>query len=245
MQDNGFLIRVSPVRIWPGVPLFTGETEMKRLKRKQLKSDEFVTTFGKVINFMKKWKREFKIGGVALLFAIFAFLCVQFVQSKTLKKQNILLSNILRLSSEINENPEKITELENLSGKGRYSRMGFLKLGIYWFEQGDFAKALDQLDEIPANKKDLIYYQAQDLMAQIFVEQKDYDRAIEIYEKIEKEEPDGYSLDAVLFHKAEALEDKGDTGLALSVYKKIQEDFPQTYFGMDASSKVMELEEKK
>ena len=218
---------------------------MKRLKRKQLKSDEFVTTFGKVINFMKKWQREFKIGGVVFLFAIFVFLCVQFVQSKSLKKQNVLLSNIFRLSSEINKNPEKIKELEDLSGKEKYSRMGFLILGTYWFEQGDFAKALDQLEKIPSNKKDLLYYQAQDLLAQIFVEQKDYDRAIEIYEKIEVEEPDDYYLDAVLFHKAEALEDKGDTELALSVYKKIQEDFPQTYFGMDASSKVMELEEKK
>lgn len=218
---------------------------MKRLKRKQLKSDEFVTTFGKVVNFMKKWQREFKIGGVALLFAIFAFLCVQFIQSKNLKKQNNLLGNIFRLSSEINESPEKITELENLSGKGRYSRMGYLKLGVYWFEQGDFTKALDQLNEISAKKKDLLYYQSQDLMAQILVEQKNYDRAIEIYEEIEKEDPDDYSLDAVLFHKAEALEDKGDPGLALSVYKKIQEDFPQTYYGMDAFSKVLELEEKK
>ncbi len=217
---------------------------MKRLKRKQLKSDEFVTTFGKVVNFMKKWKREFKLGGFAILFAIFAFICIQFVQSKTLKKQNVILSNIFRLSAEINENPEKITELENLSGTGRYSRMGYLKLGTYWFQQGDFTKALNQLEKIPANKKDLIYYQTQDLLAKIFVEQKKFDRAFEIYEKIEKEKPDSYSLDAVLFHKAEALEDKGDIELALSVYKKIQEDYPQTYFGMDASSKVVELEEK-
>lgn len=218
---------------------------MKRLKRKQLKSDELVTTFGKVINFMKKWKREFKTGGIVLLFAIIAFLCVQFIQSKTLKKQNILLADIFRLSSELDESPEKIVELENLSGNGKYSRLGFLKLGIYWFEQGDFAKALDQLNNISAKKKDLVYYQAQDLMAQIFGEQKNYDRAIEIYETIENEDPDGYSIDAVLFHKAEALEDKGDMGLALAVYKKIQEDFPQTYYGMDAFSKVMELEEKK
>lgn len=218
---------------------------MKRLKRKQLKSDEFVTIFGKVINFMKKWKKEFKIGGIALFFAIIAFLCVQFIQSKTLKKQNILLADIFRLSSELDESPEKIVELENLSGNGKYSRLGFLKLGIYWFEQGDFAKALDQLNNISAKKKDLVYYQAQDLMAQIFGEQKNYDRAIEIYETIENEEPDGYSIDAVLFHKAEAFEDKGDMGLALAVYKKIQEDFPQTYYGMDAFSKVMELEEKK
>ena len=218
---------------------------MKRLYRKQLKTDEFVTTFGKVINFVKKWQREFKIGGVALIFAVFGFLCVQFIQSKTLKNQNVLLGDILRLRAELNENPEKIAELENLAGKGRYSRMGYLKLGTYWFEQGDFAKALDQLNLISAKKKDLIYYQAQDFMAQIYREQKNYDGAIAIYENIEKEEPDGYTLDAVLFHKAEVLEDKGDLELALSVYKKIQEDFPQTYFGMDASSKVLELEEKK
>jgi len=175
----------------------------------------------------------------------FVFLCVQYIQSKTLKKQNILLDNIFQLSSELNESPEKITELENLSGKGKYARLGYIKLGTYWFEQGDFEKALDHLNKISSKIKDLIYYQAQDLIAQIFVEQKNYDRAIEIYEEIENEEPDEYSLDAVLFHKAEALEDKGDTELALSLFKKIQEDFPQTTFGMDASSKVIELEEKK
>jgi len=157
---------------------FSGETEMKRLKRKQLKSDEFVTTFGKVVSFMKKWQREFKIGGVALFFAICAFLCVQFIQSKNIKKQNILLGNIFQLSSEINESPEKITELENLSGKGKYSRIGFLKLGVYWFEQGDFKKALDQLNKISAKKKDLVYYQSRDLMGQILVKQKNYDGAI-------------------------------------------------------------------
>jgi len=49
---------------------------MKRLKRKQLKSDEFVTTFGKVVNFMKKWQKEFKIGGAALLCALLClFVC--------------------------------------------------------------------------------------------------------------------------------------------------------------------------
>ena len=218
---------------------------MKRLKRKQLKSDELVTTFAKFINFAKKWKKEFKLGGVALLSVIFVFLCIQFIQSKALKKQNILLGDIFRLSSEINDNPEKIVELENLSGNGTYSRLGFLKLGAYWFEQGNFEKAIAQLNEIPGKKKDMVYYQAQDLMAQIYGAQKNYEKAIEIYETIEKEDPDGYSLDAVLFHKAEALEDKGDMELALVVYKKIQEDYPQTYYGMDASSKVIELEEIK
>jgi len=59
-------------------------------------------------------------------------------------------------------------------------------LGAYWFEQGDFVKALDQLNKISAKKKDLLYYQAQNLTAQIFGEQKNYDRAIEKYQKIQE-----------------------------------------------------------
>jgi tetratricopeptide (TPR) repeat protein len=218
---------------------------MKRLKRKQLKEDEFVTTFNKIVNFLKKWKREFLMGGVALLCALLIFAGFQLIKSQNLKKQNILLNKIFQLSSELSENPDKIAELEELAGRGKYSRMAYLQLGIYWFEQGDFEKALAQLNNIPANKKDLLYYQAQDLAAQIYAEQEKYDEAIKVYEKIEEEKPKDYALDTVMFRKAEALEEKGDTEQALALYKKIQDNFPQTHFGRDASQKITQLEEKK
>jgi hypothetical protein len=44
---------------------------------------------------------------------------------------------------------------------------------------------------------------------------------------------------------AEAHEGKGEFDVALELYKRVQADFTQTYYGVDASQKVTELEEKK
>ena len=63
--------------------------------------------------------------------------------------------------------------------------------------------------------------------------------------KLEKEKPGEYPLDAVLFHKASALELKGDIPGALAVYKKLQEEYTQTYYGYEASLKVGRLEAAK
>ena len=101
------------------------------------------------------------------------------------------------------------------------------------------------LDEIAVGKKDLIYYQAEDLKGQIFISQENYDDAITLYGKLEEENPKEYVLDAVLFHKAQAHEKKGETAEALLLYKRLQEEFSQTYYGYDASAKVLNLEQKK
>jgi outer membrane protein assembly factor BamD (BamD/ComL family) len=90
----------------------------------------------------------------------------------------------------------------------------------------------------------LFYYQAQDLLAQTFINQNDFERAIEIYKTIESESPKSYFLDAVLFHRAEAHEKKGEIEEALELLKRIKEEFPQTYYGYDATAKITELEQK-
>lgn len=218
---------------------------MKRVHRKQLKEDEFVSTFNKIFNFAKKWKREFILGAVTLLAALLVFFGIQTIRSQSLKSQNVRLSRMIQLRKEINEDPEKIAELEELAGKGKFARMGYLQLATYWFEQGDFDKAIDQLDKISERKKDLLYYQARDLEAQIFSLRENYDEAIRIYEMIEKEKPRDFSLDSVLFKKASALEEKGEVEEALAIYKKIQEDYAQTYYAMDAAQRISRLEGKK
>jgi tetratricopeptide (TPR) repeat protein len=101
------------------------------------------------------------------------------------------------------------------------------------------------LGQAQARAQDFIYYQAQDLLAQINARQKDYDGAIAIYTKIEEAKPEDYCLDVVLFHKAEALEAKGSQPEALAVYKKIQEQFPQSYYGYDAAERVRKIETSK
>jgi TolA-binding protein len=74
---------------------------------------------------------------------------------------------------------------------------------------------------------------------------KNYDQAIALYAKLEKEKPEDYAFEVILFHKAEALEGKGDKAEALAVYKKLQQDYPQSYYGYDASDRVRKLEAAK
>lgn len=218
---------------------------MKRIKRKQLKEDELITTVGKIINFVKKRARELIAVGVVIGLVILIFAGARLIKIQNVKKESRLLAQILKLDSELDENSENIENLKKLASKGKFSRLAYLRLASYWVEKGDFDKAEKSLLKVAQGERDIFYYQAQDLLAQIYIKRKDFDKAIDIYKKIEEENPKEYTLDAVLFHKAEALEQKGDIEEALSLYKKVQEEFPQTYFAYDASQKVSKLEQKK
>lgn len=218
---------------------------MKRIKRKQLKKDELITTVGKIINFVKKRARELIAVGVVIVLVILIFAGARLIKIQNVKKESRLLAQILKLDSELDENSENIENLKKLASKGKFSRLAYLRLASYWVEKGDFDKAEKSLLKVAQGERDIFYYQAQDLLAQIYIKRKDFDKAIDIYKKIEEENPKEYTLDAVLFHKAEALEQKGDIEEALSLYKKVQEEFPQTYFAYDASQKVSKLEQKK
>jgi len=218
---------------------------MKRIKRKQLKEDEFVSTINKIIDFTKRRAKELIVAAVAVICVIILIIAIKAIQANTVKKESRLLADVLDLSSQLKDNPDKITELENLAGNGKFSRVAYLKLATYCIEQGDTEKAKSYLEKIPESKKDLIYYQSRDLLGQIYIQNQEFDNAIDIYRKIEEENPENYTLDPVLFHKAQAHEQKGEKEEALALYKRVQDEFPQTLYGFDASQKVKELEEEK
>ena len=218
---------------------------MKRIKRKQLKEDELVTTFNKILRFAKKRFRELVALAAAIALILVIIVGVRLVKAHNVKKESRMLGEILELASNIKDNPENIQKLEDMAGKGKFSRIAYLQLAGYYVENGSLEEAEAYLQKISDKQKDLFYYQAQDLLAQIQVKKGDYDKAIDIYQKIVKEKPQEYTMDAVLFRQAEAYEQKGNREEALALYRKIQEDYPQTFFGYDASQKVQKLEEKK
>jgi predicted negative regulator of RcsB-dependent stress response len=213
--------------------------------KKRLKEDEFVSTLTKIYDFAKKRSRELLAGITVVVIILLVVLVSNAIKAQSVKKDSRLLADILEISSQLKDNPDKVTELEALAGNGKFSRIAYLKLASYWIEQGDSGKAKSYLENISNNKKDITYYQAQDMLAQIYIRDKEYDKAIAIYKTIEEEDQKEYILDAILFHMAEAHEGKGELDIALELYKRIQDEYSQTFFGMDASQKVRELEEKK
>jgi predicted negative regulator of RcsB-dependent stress response len=215
---------------------------MKKVIKKQLKEDEFVSTMTKIMRLVQARTKEILIGIAAVAVAALLYTGIRFVQAHQVKKESRLLSQILELRATMSSKPENVAELEKLSGRGRYARLGYVLLATHWVENDDLEKAKESLGKIPSTPKDFIYFQARDLLAQISALEKNYDQAIILFTEIEEAKPKTYTLDAVLFHKAEALEAKGDKPEALVLYKKLQEEYPQSYFGYDAAEKVRKIE---
>jgi tetratricopeptide (TPR) repeat protein len=163
----------------------------------------------------------------------------QFVRTLANKKDSKVISEVLMLRSELPKNPGNLAKLE--SYKGKAGRLAEVLVATYWVGQGDLDKAEASVNKVKGSPKDSTYYQAQSLLAQIYYWRKNYDKAIEIYKAILADNPKDYPQDGVMYHQAEALEKKGQKAEALALYKKLQTDYAQTYFGYEAQQKVASL----
>jgi predicted negative regulator of RcsB-dependent stress response len=218
---------------------------MKRKIKKQLKEDELVTGFQKFLEFAKTWQKEVIIFAVVVAVLAALYGSLQLIRAQQAKKESRRVGEILALRADLAKNPQNVAKLEQLGGTEKAARLAFISLATYWIEQGNLDKALASLAKIKDIPKDFFYYQAQDLTAQVEILKGRYDQAIQILKKIEEAKPKDYLLDVVLYHHAEALEKKGQPKEARDLYKKVQDEYAQTYFGYDASAKVKKLESAK
>ena len=216
---------------------------MKKKIKKKLKEDEFVSTVTRFYLYIKDKTKYIAIGAVIVVIAAGVILGLKAIKNQNLKKESGKLGQIIQISSELKQNPERLNELEELAGSGKFSRVAYLELASYWYYKEDFDKVLEYLGKIPEGNKDIFYYQARNLLAETYFQKNEYDKALNIYEQIERDNPKEYALDLVLFKKAEILEAQGNTEGALEIYRKIQEDYAQTFYGYEAQEKVRQLEE--
>lgn len=214
---------------------------MKRVERKQLKEDEFVSGMGRILDLLKKWEKEIIIAAGVLAFLVLVFLGLTALKNRGLRKESRVIGEIIALRADLDKKPENLARLEKLAGGGRFARVAYLELATYWMEKGDLEKAEQRAGEVKSAPRDVLYYEAQELLAQIALKKKDFAKALDIYKRIEEEKPKSYPLDVVLF-QGEALRLKGDIKEALAVFKKLQEEYSQTYYGYEASLKIGKLE---
>jgi tetratricopeptide (TPR) repeat protein len=214
---------------------------MKRTERHHLKEDEIRTGLNWFVDFYEAWRQEILFAAGVLVFAVVVFMALFLVRSHARSVQSRALGNVISLSQDLEKKPENLAKLEALTNSGPSARMACLELAGYWAGKGDSTKAESYLGRIPASPKDLLYYQAEDLKAQTFVEKKEFDKAIAVYQRIRDEKPKTYPLDALLFHLAEAYELKGQKKEALDLYTKLQSEYAQSYYGYEASMKASRL----
>ncbi len=214
---------------------------MKRTERHHLKENEMQEGFSWFVEFYEKYKREILIAGVVAAFAIVVFAVLFLIRSQAQAVRSRAVGEVVSLAQELEAKPANLSRLETLASGGTATRLACLELAGYWAGKGDAAKAESYLGRIPAAPKDDVYYQAEDLKAQLLIQKKEYDKAIAVYRKVREEKPKAYPLDAILFHLAEAYELKGQTKEALDLYTTLQSEYTQTYYGYEASMKAARL----
>ena len=212
---------------------------MRQKERHHLKQNELAFGLHKLVDFGKRYGRPLAVLGIVLVALVLVYAGFQVVRALANKKDSKVISEVLKLRSELPKNPGNLTKLE--SYKGKAGRLAEVLVATYWVEQGDLDKAEDSANKVKGSPKDSTYYQAQSLLAQIYYWRKNYDKAIEIYKAILADNPKDYPQDGVMYHQAEALEKKGQKAEALTLYKKLQTDYAQTYFGYEAQQKVASL----
>lgn len=215
---------------------------MKRTERRQLKENELATGLSRFVRWAKKYERKLMAIALGLVVLLALGIGIKLWQDYQKSREAGYLSQILKLKAELGQEPENLARLEELSRKKSYGRMASLVLATYYLEKNDLDKAEQVLSVVKDRGRDLVHYQILDLLAQVQVRRGNYDRAIEIYKKIDKEKPGDYPLDVVLFKLAEAYEKKGDNEQALSLYRELQSSYQNTYYGYQATMKMMKLE---
>ncbi len=215
---------------------------MKREIKKKLKEDEFVSIFGRIMASFESWRQEALIG-LAVLAGLAVLLGgLFFLRGAQTRSSSAELGRILELRNGLDKTPGNAAALEALAKKGKYARVAATQLASHWVESGDLDKAAAVLAGLKDAPKDFFYYQAKELAAQVAVLKGDIDGGLKILQAIEDAKPKDYVLDAVLFHKAEALEKKGDKAGALALFRRVQTEYAQSYFGYDAGLRASKLD---
>ncbi len=214
---------------------------MKRTERHHIKEDGLASNVNKFLQFFKAREREFLLLGLAVLVVAVALVGISIVKSASAARQSRVVGEILTLRDTLGKDAAAVGKIEALSGRGKFGRVGWIELAAWEVEQNALDKADGYLAKVGRMPKDLLYYKAQMLQAQVDVLRKKFDPAIEIYTKIEAEKPASCPLDAVLFRHAQALELKNDRKGAAELYKKVQADYPSTGFAYEAAAKAARL----
>lgn len=214
---------------------------MKRTERHHIKEDGLAISLGKAARFLKDHEKDLRSIALGLAALLVVALAVMAVRGQTRARDNRIVTEILALSDGLEQKPENLGKIEKLAGPRGARRLAHLELATHWIETGDLAKAEAALKAIAPGGRDMLAYQARDLLGQLEIKRKAYDRAIALYKAIEAEKPASYPLDAVLFRRAQAHELKGEKKEALELFKKLQADYPGTYYGYEASMKASRL----
>jgi len=125
---------------------------------------------------------------------------------------------ILKLSKVVEGQPSNIKLKEDMES---------YKIGLEFYQQSDYQQAISELLKVKYSTLNLpLYIKSQFILGDCYRKIEDWDRAIEIYKDLVRDDP--ILTDYSLFYLAETYRLKGENHESIDTYKQIIENFPQS-----------------
>lgn len=235
----------------------------RRVTRKQMRRDEFVTAVGRLTAWMEVHARETLIGiGVAVLLAVGVILVIRFLGLQEEKASLLLGRGIEMLHAPVGgaspggpggpsygseEEKQRAVQDQMDAVLQTYPRSEAARLALYYkglslASSGKSREAAESLRSfLAANPNSFVAPMARMALAQALEVTGERAQALEIYEDLSRHPKGNYPAEAALFEMGRCLEREGKVDEARKIYERITREHPGTEYSREADQRIKEM----
>ncbi|MCI0655859.1 MAG: tetratricopeptide repeat protein [Acidobacteria bacterium] len=233
----------------------------RRITRKEMKRDDFVSAMGRLSLWMEEHVKEaLFLGGAVLAVVIGSIFLVQYLNQRE-AKASVLLGRGLEMlhapvqgdgsaptpgglsyASEQEKLQAVIAQMDSLRQSYPRSRSGRLALyykGLALDALGRSEEAIKTLSEfLEASPDNYAAPMAQAAMARMLQSAGQSQKALEILERLSKQTTGAYPPQAALMEMGRCLEGMGKKDEARKVYERLTKEFPNSDYSREAQERL-------
>jgi tetratricopeptide (TPR) repeat protein len=236
----------------------------RRITRKEMKRDDFVSALGRVSQWMEDHVKEALLLGGAIVIAIVgSILLMQFLAQRESKASELLSRGLEMLHASVRGDgssprpggmsyatqQEKyqavVSQMDSLIQSYPRSHSGRLALyykGLAQQALGKGEEALKSLsDFVESDSGSFAVPMARAAMAGLLEDSGQSQKALEIYDQLSKQSSGAYPPQAALMEMGRCLEGMGKKEDARKVYERVTKEFPDSDYAREAQGKLKDL----
>jgi tetratricopeptide (TPR) repeat protein len=237
----------------------------RRVTRKQMRRDEFVTAVGRLTAWMEGHARETLIGiGATVLIAVGVVLVFRFLGQREENASLLLARGVEMLHAPVGaagsppgspggptyaseEEKQRAVQDQMDAVLQTYPRSEAARLATYYkglslASSGKPREAAESLRSfLEANPESFVAPMARMALAQALEASGERDKALAIYEDLSRHPKGNYPAEAALLEMGRCLEREGKVDEARKVYERITREHPGSDYSREADQRLKEL----
>lgn len=215
---------------------------MKKKERAHLKEDPFINFIERILDILKKFKKEIFIALGFCVAVIALVLIIMFIKSRSASLENQLYTEALEIKNSATLGlQQKISGLEAIKPRKGISAAIHIMLATLHFENNDYQKAAALIQESPASQIKLVNDQKTFLEAEILNATSKAPEAIGIMNKIFSDSKSEIPKDFILLRIAKIQVEAGQKESAITTLERLTGEYPGSFYSAEANTLLQSL----